>query len=1115
MNCSRPRLIFLVFAVWSISSPIHADIRCGAANVDITPQKLPVIQNGGFTQVIASRVQDPLHARAIVLDDGKTKIAIVVVDSCMIPTKVCDQIKALATGQTGIAKDRIMISATHTHTAPSVMDFCLGTDADEAYREFFIPKVAESIKIADARLQPAKIGWSVADASRFTKNRRWITRTDKFQADPFGERTVHAMMHPGHANPNYTGPSGPVDPWLTLLVTKTLDDKPIAALANFSMHYFGGHGGISADYYGRFATTFAQKYSPDNPNFVAIMSQGTSGDLWWGDYTKPRDQKSFENHRQFADELAEVAIQSAAKIVFDADHDLSMAESRLTLDRRVPSKERLAWAERLNKLRGDRQPKDRPEVYARQAVYLHENPTDEVVLQAIRIGDFAITGIPNEVYALTGLKLKRQSPLVTTMNISLANGSTGYIPPPEQHAMGGYNTWPARTAGLEVQAEPKIVEQLTTMLEEVSGKKRRAYREPQTPLSKQIETTVPFAYWRLDEQKGTTAFDPIRHHKLFTNGHVAYHLPGRTGKHFGVAHDSHAFHLAGGTLTCDTLELGESYSVEFSFWLGTQTDFRDVTATMFTRGDDQLRITGSKSDTPGRLAFGKHIGRTKIEPRRWYHLAFVRNGDFIEVCVDNAEPEIAAHVGRPPVVDRVTLGGGGEGKHHFEGKIDEIAVYDRALTRDILRRHFDPLGEHDSDSLDSAPKSPEESLKSIHIRDGYEVQLVASEPMVVDPVAIDWGLDGKLWVAEMSDYPNGMDGKGKPGGRIRCLEDTNGDGKYDKSTLFMKGINFPNGVMAWEDGVLITAAPEIFFAKDTDGDGVADHKESLLTGFIEGNQQLRVNGLRWGLDGYVHCASGAHHSGFGAKTKIHSTKLRQDIAIGSHDFRFRPDTGEVRLTSGPSQYGRVRDDFGNWFGVQNSQPLWHYVLPYEKMKRNDKVPSIDPRKQLRTPIPPRVYTAKPPQKRFHGFDHAGHYTSACGICIYRDDILFSREKTHAFTCEPFHNLVQHHVLERSGTSFIGYRGDDGPTDFFASTDRWTRPVMARTGPDGALWIVDMYRYMIEHPQWLPKAAQEETRPGHRAGDDRGRIYRIVRKRTAKVEDSSDQRYVFASMELQA
>lgn len=393
----------------------------------------------------------------------------------------------------------------------------------------------------------------------------------------------------------------------------------------------------------------------------------------------------------------------------------------------------------------------------------------------------------------------------------------------------------------------------------------------------------------------------------------------------------------------------------------------------------------------------------------------------------------------------------------------------------------------------SPPLTAQESMELLHVRPGYRVELVASEPLVVDPVAVDWGPDGSLWVVEMADYPLGMDGAGQPGGRIRQLTDTDGDGRYDASQLFVDGIPFPTGILSWGNGVLVTAAPELFYAEDTDADGRADKKQVLFSGFLEGNQQLRVNGLRWGLDNWVHCASGSHHAGYGEDRQIKAHLWNRTVPVGSRDFRFRPDTGEIDPQSGPSQYGRNRDDWGNWFGVQNSHPLWHYVLDDHHIRRNPHYAAPDPRKQVVVPSNPPVYPAKPPQKRFHSFDQSGHFTSACSPIIYRDELLFERGAAqHAFTCEPFHNLVQHNVLVEDGVSFRAYRDPaEGERDFFASADRWCRPVMARTGPDGALWIVDMYRYMIEHPEWLPEEGQDELRPFYRSGDDRGRIYRIV------------------------
>src|SRR5437879_6173881 len=147
-----------------------------------------------------------------------------------------------------------------------------------------------------------------------------------------------------------------------------------------------------------------------------------------------------------------------------------------------------------------------------------------------------------------------------------------------------------------------------------------------------------------------------------------------------------------------------------------------------------------------------------------------------------------------------------------------------------------------------SPKSPEESLACIRVRPGFKVELVANEPLVVDPVAFDWGPDGKFWVVEMRDYPLGLDGHGQPGGVIKYLEDTDGDGRYDKATVFLENVNFPNGIMVWGQGVLVSAAPELCYAEDTDGDGKADVRKPILVGFNQGNQQNRVNGFEYGLD---------------------------------------------------------------------------------------------------------------------------------------------------------------------------------------------------------------------------------------------------------------------------
>jgi putative membrane-bound dehydrogenase-like protein len=384
-------------------------------------------------------------------------------------------------------------------------------------------------------------------------------------------------------------------------------------------------------------------------------------------------------------------------------------------------------------------------------------------------------------------------------------------------------------------------------------------------------------------------------------------------------------------------------------------------------------------------------------------------------------------------------------------------------------------------------KSPEQSLVSIHVIDGFTVELVASEPLVIDPVAFDWGADGKLWVVEMRDYPLGMDGKGKSGGVIKFLEDTDGDGRYDKATVFMENVHFPNGIMPWGKGVLISAAPEIFYAEDTDGDGKADVRKVLFTGFNEGNQQHRVNGFEYGLDNRVYAANG------GSNGKIKSLLTGQEANIRFHDLSFLPDQASFRLEPGQTQFGRHRDDWGNWFGNDNPTWLWHYHLQDRYLARNPYLAATSNRKDLANYAEDnRIYTIAHLQKRFNWVDQVYQVTSANSATPYRDELFGKGFATSVFVSEPANNVVHREVLEPDGVSFSSHRGKGEETkEFLASTDNWFRPTMLKTGPDGALYIADMYRLVIEHPEYFPE--ELKNRPDLRAGDDRGRIYRVYPK----------------------
>jgi putative membrane-bound dehydrogenase-like protein len=1121
---NRHLLLSLVLLLSTATiSRAETPLEAGAGTVDISPQKLPAIRNGGFLQAIADRVDDPLYARALVLRSGDTTVALCVVDSCMLPTDVCDAIKAVVAEKIALPVERILISSTHTHSAPGAMALCLGTRKDEAYTAQMIPQVAEAIVKAHAALTPAKAGWAQVDAHAFTNCRRWIRRPDKMLADPFGEVSVRAMMHPGYESPDVVGPSGPTDPEVSLLSLVRADDgNPIAMMANYSMHYFGAGPGFSADYFGELAGMIEKSLGS---GAVGLVSQGTSGDLHYMDYSKAKDAEL--TRTKYAAGLAEIALRAQADISHRGDLPLVMAEAKLPLGRRLPSPERLAWAAPLNAARAGAVPKSKEEVYAEQAEWIHANPKTELILQALRLGDLAITALPNEVYGITGLKLKAQSPLPATFNIELANGAEGYIPPPEQYRLGGYTTWPARTAGLEESAEPQIVENILVLLEKVSGKPRRPISDGEGEYRKTILADAPLAYWPLNDLTGPEPRDATGKGTARWEDGVAFGLPGvqssggaisaepEKANPFTSTDSNRSTHVAGGRLRTPLPESGTTYSAELWFWNGLPDDARPVTGYLFSRGIDadktargeHLGIGGTHPDVPpGRLFFftGNESnlvlpGKTRLTFRDWHHVVLVREGEKVTVYLDGKKDfEGTAPATITPEEGELFFGGRSDRLFGLEGKLDEVALYPLALTAEQAAAHFKAAGRIAPTSRpDSAARAPGESLKALHLPAGFEARLVAAEPLVLDPVAFDWDAKGRLWVVEMADYPLGLDNAGARGGRIRVLEDRDADGIYDHSTLFADGLNFPNGLITWRDGIIVTAAPDIVYLEDTDGDGKADKTEVLYTGLSEGNEQLRANGLRWGLDNWIYVAAGGHHGKHGADTKLLSNRTGTETLVGSRDFRIRPDSGEVEAQSGPTQFGRNRDDWGHWFGTQNSHPLWHYVLPDHYLKRNPHFAAPEGRVQLPGGSNPPVFAASPPEKRYHSFQQAGRYTSACGGMIYRDSHLFSEAETMAFIAEPFHNLVQQLALSPDGVTFsaqrVGQQSDDEKSpDFFASEDRWCRPVMIRTGPDGALWIADMYRYMIEHPHWLPQDGKDELLPHYRLGDDMGRIYRVTR-----------------------
>ncbi len=648
----------------------------------------------------ADAVKTRVNARAIVLSNtnpnsgAEERIAIVVVDSCMVPKLLLDDAKQRAASRTKLRADRILVSATHTHTAPSSFG-ALGTDADPTYVPFLREKIAEAVVAAEQNLQPARVGWASGEAAEFTALRRWVRRPDRLDEDPFGNPTVRANMHAARNPDDVTGESGPEDPELSIIAFESIDGVPIAALANFSMHYFGDQP-ISADYFGLFCEGLEKHAKAKHPKseMVGIMSHGCSGDIWRRDYMTWNAEQKDATIEGYTQGLLQVATKIYDSIEYTDDADLAMAEARLPMKYRVPNKQLLKWSQGIVDGMTEQNPKDRTEVYAREQVLLDQMQTTEIVVQAIRIGDIGIATTPNETYALTGLKLKQQSPLRHTMVIELANGADGYIPPPEQHQLGGYNTWAARSAGLETTAEPRIVATNLSLLEQISGYPRRDYADQMGPAAKAILDAKPVAYWRFSEMEAPAAVDASPAHRdgVYEGG-VCFFLEGPQDAGFTQSSEvNRCAHFAGGRMRARLESLGDQYTVTMSFWNGMPNDARATAGWLFSRDHphalssrgEHLGIGGTATE-PGRLVFQQGfekpiVGKTTIERWTWNELRLVRASGRVRVYLNGSdEPEIDAPIAAnsdAPIAS-CFIGGRSDNESNWEGRIDEVAIFDQ------------------------------------------------------------------------------------------------------------------------------------------------------------------------------------------------------------------------------------------------------------------------------------------------------------------------------------------------------------------------------------------------------------------------------------------------------
>ena len=376
------------------------------------------------------------------------------------------------------------------------------------------------------------------------------------------------------------------------------------------------------------------------------------------------------------------------------------------------------------------------------------------------------------------------------------------------------------------------------------------------------------------------------------------------------------------------------------------------------------------------------------------------------------------------------------------------------------------------------------ALKTFAIDPAFRIEEFASEPMIADPVAMEIDEDGRIYVVQNSGYPldteHGL-------GRVWLLEDTNGDGRPDRSTLFADKLILPTGVMRWKKGVLVTDAPNVWYLEDTDGDGKADVKKAMLTGFAFTNPQHTVNNPVYGLDNWIYLA----HEGF-TNAVVFADKFGDrgsDIQFGDgggkavknerRNVRLRPDTHQLETTSSSSQFGIAFDDWGHLITANNSNHARHEVIASRYLARNPDLLTGSAMQDVSdhgSAAPVFAITKNP---RFELLTGAGIFTSACGITWFQGGTVIA---------EPVHNLVHRDLWKQAGATFTARRARES-VEFLASTDPWFRPVNFYNGPDGALYVLDYYRRVLEHPEWTSREVYESK--DIYDGNTLGRIYRIV------------------------
>ena len=469
----RRRLLVGVLIVWgaavgggrlSAAEP-PAKFRAGAATSVITPALGGGII-GGFAPIPATHVHDELHARCLVLDDGKTRLALVVCDLLGVSSVVSVEARKQISEKTGIPSENVLVCGTHTHSACSALAKPSDLKPDE-YQRFVVQRIADGVQCAANQLRPAVVGWGTVEVPEHLNNRRWFLKAGTMPPNPFGA-IDKVRMNPAVGSPDLVEPAGPIDPVVTILSLREPEGKPIAVFTAYSLHYVGGvgPGHISADYYGMYCRELERLLQAErqDPPFVAMMANGTSGDVNNIDFRKPRGPRAaYEQMRYVAHDVA-AKVHGALPHIPHRDAAVLCAKlQELTLATRRPTEEQMAWAKRTLAEPAQKPGVDLSRIYAERTLRLAESPaTIPLTLQVLRIGDLTLGTMPCEVFAEVGLEFRKRCPRQPAALASLAHGYEGYLPTPRHFDLGGYETW-LGTNRLEPQASVKMLDALEQM----------------------------------------------------------------------------------------------------------------------------------------------------------------------------------------------------------------------------------------------------------------------------------------------------------------------------------------------------------------------------------------------------------------------------------------------------------------------------------------------------------------------------------------------------------------------------------------------------------------------------------------------------------------------------